>query len=390
MAHVANPQAKIMSPFPIVQIEGAPRERGEAYGAQAVERIGRSLSFYEDALQETSDLTLGHVVDVVRSRAAEWASVVPDLMLEVEGIAAGAGRAVEEVLALNARDTFMYRASSSRLFDDGCTSFAVLPRASRNGHMLSGQNWDYDERIQDTIVLLHVAPDVGPPQLIIVEAGQVGRQGANAAGLSLQANGLPAPWRDDTALPGPFFRRRVLESESLERAVDVAFWPARAGRTNLLISHAEGVSIDLEVHPHSARWLLPGDSGTLLHANHFQAEIPPELAESYAPAADSLVRLARASEQLRACSAGIAIDDLRDLCRDHAGGVAAICRHRSGPGWQDRTMTVASTITDLTTGVMEVAAGPTCEGLYVSIDIASGTVIGQEPRARTVSPAAAV
>ena len=91
-----------------------------------------------------------------------WTAQDPEIVTEIEGIAQGAGRDVAEVLALNTRGTIVPTSTTgvdeNTPPEEGCTSFAVLPEASENGHMLTGQNWDYLEGIQDAIVLVHVKP----------------------------------------------------------------------------------------------------------------------------------------------------------------------------------------------------------------------------------------
>ena len=75
---------------------------------------------------------------------------------------------------------------------------------------------------------------------------------------------------------------------------------------------------------------------------------------------------------------GITFDDLAAILKDHRfADVDGICTHaRPGDAPEDAWESVASVITDLTTGVMAVSSGPPCKGSYVNIEIASGNVIG--------------
>lgn len=373
---------RLTPPFPIVSIAGAPFERGVSYGEQASGNIARSLAFYERAFPATSDISLAAVCDQVRNYHRAWQTAEPELLREIDGIAHGSRQPLDAILALNARDTFMHRSTrtdAARDFDDGCTSWAVLPRVSLDGDMRIGQNWDYLDGIRDTVVLLHVTPETGPAQLIIVEAGQIGRQGANTRGVGLQANGLPTPTRQDDALPNPIVRRQILGAANYEAALTAALRPPRAGFSNLLVADREGLAVDLEARLQTVRWLMP-ESGFIAHGNHFQADIPGEMAETYVPLADSLIRYARASELLQQAksSGGIGMADLMALGRDHAGGPNAICRHLlDSDDTSDRWMTISSVITDLTRGIMHVASGPPCEHPYVPIDIGTGRLLLQ-------------
>ena len=63
----------------------------------------------------------------------------PDLLAEITGIAEGAGRDLEEIIALNARTELLFAESAT---DEGCTVAVILPEAA-GGHTLIGQNWDW-------------------------------------------------------------------------------------------------------------------------------------------------------------------------------------------------------------------------------------------------------
>lgn len=366
-------------PFPVLHVEGSAFERGVSYGAQAEPWITRSLAFYSEAVAPSMGATFGQIVDGVVERLPLWRGREPEIVAEIEGIADGARVAVGEILALNTRGMFVVPPAIQRevkAANDGCTSFVVMPEASRTGHLLTGQNWDYLEGIADTIVLVHLKPDQGPTQLMIVEAGQVGRHGANSAGIALHANGLSSRLRDPSALPSTFMRRRILRSANITEAIEAITIGPRAGSTNFLLSHRAGFAVDLETMPTTVRWLFPED-GWLFHTNHYQAEIPPELAPTYAPSADSILRYGRGARLMALARADGGIDraDLEGILRDHLGDGRGLCSHPDPAAPRhERWMTVATVITDLTEGVMSVAAGPACGHEFTDIEIESGIV----------------
>lgn len=367
------------SPFPIIVAEGDAGSRGVSHGQQARSQIAASLAFYSDAVAPSIGATFGQIVDGVLRRLPMWRAQDPEIVAEIEGIADGAGFAVGEILALNTRGMFVVPPidQQEHVPDDGCTSFAVLPEASADGHLRTGQNWDYLEGIADTVVLVHLRPDHGPRQLVIVEAGQVGRHGANTSGIALHANGLGSRLRDASALPSTFLRRRILRSDNITAAIEAAITPPRAGSTNFLLTHRDGFAIDLETVPSTIRWILPQD-GWLFHTNHYEAGIPAELAATYTPSADSLLRYGRGTRRLGLARAngGISRADLVGVVTDHLGEGRGLCSHPDPDAPRhERWMTVATVITDLTEGVMSVSAGPPCEHEFVDIDIASGAVV---------------
>jgi isopenicillin-N N-acyltransferase-like protein len=168
----------------------------------------------------------------------------------MDGIAAGAGVTQDEILALNARGEIVRSADSSfTAMQDGCSSFALLPNATGDGHVYCGQNWDWREGAESTTVMVRIVTPGRPTVIMQVEAGQVGRHGANSAGLALNANGLDGRFGTSPGLPQPVLRRLILDSASLHDALRVPFAVRQHIATNLVITHRDGIAIDLETTP---------------------------------------------------------------------------------------------------------------------------------------------
>jgi isopenicillin-N N-acyltransferase-like protein len=194
--------------------------------------------------------------------------------------------------------------------------------------------------------------------------------------VALHANGLSSRLRDDHGLPSPFWRRQILREGDIVDALSAVTATPRSGSTNIVLSHRDGFAVNVETWPRTARWLHP-ENGWLVHTNHYLAGIPPQLAETYNPSADSILRYGRASQLLaEAAVDGISESDLKAMLRDHLGGGNGICTH-ADPGFSPdkRWETVASVITDLTTGVFSVSAGPPCSNHFTRIEISTGKVI---------------
>lgn len=355
--------------LPLVEISGPPRERGRQYGEQARELIERALTYYQEAFAHSSGLGW----DQVTERAARWVApsraFAPELVEEMEGIAEGAGIGFLDILALNARGEIIYDSSFGSMEPDGCTSFALLPEASGDGHVYAGQNWDWRHGVAGTVMVLRVVQPGKPTVIMHVEAGQVGRQGANSAGIALNANGLGGRFDDAVGVPQTLIRRRVLDSPNLNAALE-ALTKSRAHiASNALVTHRDGFAIDLETTPGAVGWMYPTD-GLLVHGNHYQAFMPPQLAATYRPgSADSLFRVPRAEAGLRAVRHASGGDETRKLIRtamsDHLGHPESLCTHPD----QDqppvkRWATLLSSCVDLTTGDYLIAAGTPCDHEY--------------------------
>ena len=95
-------------PFPIIKAEGAAYECGEQYGSQCREMIGRVIDFYRWIFEIKSKLSWEQSL----AKAAEFAPFLDKydggIMEQIEGIARGAHRPVEEILALNVRTELLF------------------------------------------------------------------------------------------------------------------------------------------------------------------------------------------------------------------------------------------------------------------------------------------
>lgn len=352
------------SSFPLVTIEGDPRERGRQYGRLAGDRIDRALSIYM-AAWAVGDAA-GHAALLARARAFVPAvsARYPELMEEVAGIAEGANRPVEEIVALNARTELLYGDP------DGCTSAVVLPEAA-GGRTIIGQNWDWRPACRDAAIVLRVIPERGPRFLTFVEAGMLARSGVNSAGIGLCGNFLQsdADFRQ-SGVPIPFVRRAILQSETLPEAAGHVLRSPRAFSSNHLLAHREGEAVDLEASPPEVFPLFAVD-GMITHANHFKAA-RGRLRDTGLPRyPDSLFRDRRMRQYLAGRARPLRVADLMSALRDHFGLPDAVCRHRAARAEGTEIETVASVVMELTETRLWLASGPVCESQYEEISLFS-------------------
>ena len=358
-----------MTRMPLVEIAGAPRARGRQYGEQAREQIERSIGWYRDQFAETAKLSW----DEILGHAPRWEPLIeaylPDALEEIRGIADGSGFRYEEILALNGRGEL----SAGNPFVDeakeACSSYSILPEAAGDGHAYCGQNWDWRSAILDTVVMLRIEQPGKPTIVIQTEAGQIGRQGANSAGIGLNANGLGARFGARVGMPQPYIRRKILDSWDMSEALEAAFKSQQSLCTNLLLSHREGFAIDLETTPGRHGWGYPED-GVLVHTNHFRYFVPKQIGGTYRYfSPDSLYRAERIERVLARAPEAATGEAMRSLIRealsDHFGYPDSVCNHpNERDPWWDRNETVASSIVDLTTGEYRIAHGNPCESDY--------------------------
>ncbi len=345
----------------LIELEGGAYERGRQYGARVSGAIGQNIQTYLSLVE----FQVGLNRDAALAAAQAFGPIVeahaPDLLLEMRGIADGAGCDLVEVLLLNARSELM--GNPSRASTAECTALAATPEITERGQVLLGQNWDWYTAVVPQPVLLHIRQAGRPDILTLAEAGQVAKIGLNGAGLGVGLNFLAHAHRG-WGLPVHILLRQMLNCASLGEAIHVALSVPRGGAANIPLAHAEGEILDLELTATDADFLY-ADAGWLVHANHYES---PRLRSGDTGLPTSMSTLARAARARRLLSTAaaqgrVSVETFRSILRDHAYGAYAICRHAdpSEPAL-DQTATRASVIMDLSARTLYLAPGqPCCE-----------------------------
>ncbi len=347
--------------FPLYDIEGDARQCGLQYGRAAGERIASSLRTYRAAFERVG-LDWARTQVLARRFVPAIEAFDADMLRELEGLAAGAEVALEDIVALNARSELLYAFAKLEANEppDGCTGVVVMPSAARDGRLIHAQNWDWRVESLDISVVLRVHPAKGPALLTFAEAGTLARAGVNAHGIAVTGNFIKADGDGEhQGVPLPLIRRAILKSTLYADAIGVVCRTARTISNNMMVSHAEGEAVSLETTPQQVFWQLP-EAGLLVHANHFKT--PGALARvvdrSLETTPDSLYRDRRVTEQLAANAGHLTEQHVIDALQDRFGAPRAVCRSPSaGPGGASAA-TVATIVIDPTARKMRIAPAP--------------------------------
>lgn len=352
-----------ISPFPLIEVQGSPAERGRSYGEQARERVHLSVSHYCEQLGRLgfSGDDIERVTSGFLPRLRQWA---PDLVEEMEGIAAGAAVGLSSVILVNARTEVLqlaHRQTGAADDDpDGCTGAVILPEATRNGRLLHGQNWDWKAQCVETSVVLRIRRSDGPDILTFTEAGGLARSGFNAAGIAITANYLECD-RDyrELGIPLPFIRRRALEAQHFALALRVVAITPKSGSNNMMVSTAEGEVVNLECAPDETFAIL-ARNGMIIHANHWQSPVAlSKLRETgLASVPDSLYRDHRVELMLLAKQGNLMLADLKKALFDDFGSPYSVCRPPLEKVGGNLSATVAMIVMEPASGHMEIAPLP--------------------------------
>jgi len=376
----------MVTPCPLIEVSGPPLERGRSYGRQAADRIAKGVSHYAAQLQ-----TLGLGWPEIGALVDDYLPVIErfdaNYVVEMRGIAEGAGMRFEEIVLLNARTEILKLASRPDLRarlntiedPDGCTGLVALPGATSAGRLIHAQNWDWKAECAETAVVLRIRRDDGPDILTFTEAGALARCGLNAAGIAITANYLESD-RDYSVVGVPLalIRRKVLESEHLALAMRAVYVTPKSPSNNMIVSHAGGVAIDFECAPDETFQVHP-QNGLLVHANHWQS--PVALAKlkdtGVANTPDSLYRDIRVRDLLTPRIGSIDTDAVKAALFDDFATPWSVCRPPRPSLGSNLSATVAMIVMEPALGRMEVAMLPALNREFRVYELAPSAAAAQ-------------
>lgn len=349
---------------PLVITEGDAYTRGRQLGEAVVDRVDRCVDAYFGLFQYHAGLDRERVLREAKRFIPLIDGYAPELLEEMRGIADGSNHEFLEIVAINARTELLHGVGRPE-----CTSIAVAPQASADGHVRLGQNWDWYAWLAGTTVLWGIRKDDGTDVLTFAEAGLVGKIGVNARGVAIGANLLMS----DSDNPGPAVPMHIILRHALDTARSAAEGAAiiletpRCTSCNHILADVAGTVVDVEATP-AGSVLIEPVGGIITHANHcgdaglFAAD---RGARDYP---ESVARGARV--QSLASDRVLSRDDIRRILTDHDTAPGSICLHvQPDVVPQQQEETVASILIDLTVGALDIADGPPCSAEYRRIQL---------------------
>ncbi|WP_322512341.1 C45 family peptidase [Chloroflexus sp.] len=387
--------------FPLITIAGEPFERGRQYGAATAAQVRHSIASYARLFAYRRGLDWAAAQREALAYEPLLNEIAPDLLEEMRGIAAGAGCALAEIIALNVRTELLagvgvgvhhpeaaaalarnrvagvpqhpetVAPSSSPTGDDGeCTTAAAAPPATANSGVWLAQTWDWQGDQRAACVLLRIESPDCPPILTLTEAGMVAKIGLNGAGVAVGLNLLRS--RADgqrQGMPVHILLRQMLQTSSVAAARQLAERIPASGSSCITLAGAHGELLALEITPGGVAE-LPAHEGLLAHANHCLDAGAAAGECALEPTSTSRERYGRAWELLHAAAGQIDLTVLQSILRDHEGAPRCICRHPDPRiAAVDRNESVCGVIIDLATQTMHVAANVPCLAPFVPVPI---------------------
>ena len=265
-------------------MEGDGLTRGQAYGEGARDLIVESAERLVATLSHALPIDVGEYLALLTESTGfrETARrLTPDVMDEVDGIAAGSGVDARTVFALNLLDEewwFRSRFVTGTTPTGACSSFGMRPPAA--AETIIGQNMDLPN-LQGVQVLLDIRPHDGPRVLAPSYAGMINTNAMNEHGLGICVNTLPQLASSPTGLPVAFVVRAVAGATRIEDAIELLTGLPHASGQNYILGSESGIAC-FECGAHGASEY--GDRTRIGHTNHPLAQRSEVAAHGEQPA----------------------------------------------------------------------------------------------------------
>lgn len=364
---------------PIVISKGTPYEMGYQHGKAVPERVKRSFDLMLLLCQKKLNISKDECLKIAMKFFPTVEAYNKDYLIELQGIADGAGLSFEELMFLNAR-TEMLKLANNRTpdgvihFDEtGCTSFAVTGEVTDTGHTYVGQSWDNIHACQETLIAhLIIGKSTKPSVFYVGEAGIIGRMGINSSGIgggvnSLSTNG-PVNFK---GVPLQFVLRGVMDTNNLADAIEAVTRMPNGAVNNIMIGYKDNEAVDVEIDHDNCECLYPEDS-IITHTNHYVHPNRPHYPYHCVYTGSSIVRKGRSDKLLRKAlkeNGTISRTAIQKIYMDHGNYPYSICVHCAHPeqdlSFQNQTNTAF--ICDLTNLTMDVAVGNPCESGFITV-----------------------
>ena len=356
--------------FELLEVGGSPREIGLQVGEALRDKIPLAIDqIFEHELNYFEAMTFGEIPPVPPLNRGEvlqrtraflplFEAYAPGMVEELRAIAEGARIDFEEALLLQIRGEIVYAMTT------GCTAYALSGRVTRDGAVITGQNWDYAIDLDLGIMhLLHVTPDDGPRQLMLTFAGLTSYLGINSAGVSSFANALPWGWCD-VGIPHYPLWWRIFRERDLHGVRQVVEQTKSVQAESHVFADGAGGIANAELTPEGVVW-LDDREGFFVHTNHFLGEPYASRPDLPPIVSDSRPRLDRMRALITERIGRLDVASMQTFLADHDGFPTSICRHDTLPGF----WTTASMVAVPEQGVMYVCAGNPCQGEFVEYHV---------------------
>jgi isopenicillin-N N-acyltransferase-like protein len=327
-------------------VTGKPRERGRQYGKQFGAAIARFLD-QEIVTPFSRKVTCDDMLRYAGQCAREIRAYSPEIYDELEGMAEGSGRRIEEVVLITLHEELYHRGVLPSV--DHCTAVAVGPPDTVGGRTYVGQTWDWMTSAYGLSSMLLWKRPEGPSLLAYSYPGLWVGAGLNSSGIALcwtsgGTRGIKGP---RVGIPSYVLIAQMLYQDTLEAVLAEAHRARHAGWFTFVLADAGGQLANVEGTPEQLA--IERGRGHLARADFGSREItdtPPEQPVAYHP------QCRRMYDLLTGARGMLDRATLQGFFGDHQ---STICKHFS---------TLDAMLFDCTSRTAYVSRGPGCSGRW--------------------------
>lgn len=342
-----------------------PFERGAEYAAAHGPQIDRTVAAYERLWTFLApDVDLPHVGALALAAIREQA---PRAAEEIHGLAAGSGRSVEQLAALNARTEVLGLIAPRIAVTECSTVVSIAPGRAP----IATQTWDWYPHMRDNWMVWTFPTGGGGRISTLTEYGVLAKIGVNDRGLGVMLNMLHHRADDQSAgderigFPVHVMLRTLLEDcASVAEARDLVSSRSFSASSALTVVDRGGDAASLETFPDGVGEVKP-EAGLLVRTNHFVSTEGEAGDQAGAIDDNSWVRRDHLVDTLTARPPAYVADV--HAAMTHHDPAGPICRHaRSNDLHADDpdlvdTATLATVALDVEHGEMSVLRGGPCQ-----------------------------
>lgn len=193
----------------VLHLKGSPYEMGYQRGSLAKDKVQLMMSRFDDLLDQAKQemglpkFAANLILDVTYQLCAPY---IPErYKREMEGLADGSGADLQVIRRGQVISVITER---------GCSSFALWGKATADGKLYQGRNFDWilNAGLEDTAILALCEPDGRNRFASVGYAGQIGvLSGMNMEGMSIAQIGAITKDKSLRGIPLEFVLRRILE-----------------------------------------------------------------------------------------------------------------------------------------------------------------------------------
>lgn len=349
----------------VIELSGGAYERGLAHG----QALADTIASFSESIMRVHEANVPYTVSrdelvaYCRSNLDFLRDYSPALASELEGIAAGSGLGLDDIMLLNSfleLEDIRPAKLGKELMHKGCTSFNALPEFCADGHALLGQTFDMEEYYTKYNVLLRITHGDGHKELVYSLAGILGLNGMNSSGIGVCINKLVAT-DAKPGVPYPALVRGALAQRRIGDAFGAVIFAPRACGMNYQIASDDGIAWCAEVS--AGDYDLLGVDGAVAHSNYYLSErMRTYETPGWLSHGGAYVRYQVASRALEKLRGRLTVDDLFEISRDHTNYPRCICAHGfDGQNEYEAFSTIAATFYDLTEQTAYICNGRPCQ-----------------------------